>query len=243
KVSIPELGISASDFIDELEADDKSTTSEELYMRIPTCTEPGLYDVKVTVTYDDGDEIASTTEVIEVREDESCGQDDDKPVMEQQTVITVPRTQSVAAGQGAVYPVTISNTGSKTKTYALTVSGIDAWGTYRVDPSNVVVVPAESAKTVFVYVNANEEAATGAYTFGLTVTSGEDSKVVNMEAVVSGGSDDNDAAGFGNVKKGLEIALVVLVVVLVILGLIIGFNKLRGDDNDDDEETQGQTYY
>ena len=35
------------------------------------------------------------------------------------------------------------------------------------------------------------------------------------------------------VKKGLEVALVVLVVLLVVIGLIIGFNRLKGDEDED----------
>ena len=46
-----------------------------------------------------------------------------------------------------------------------------------------------------------------------------------------------------DVKKGLEIALVVLVIFLIILGLIIGFNKLKNNDNDDPLGENGETYY
>lgn len=41
-------------------------------------------------------------------------------------------------------------------------------------------------------------------------------------------------------KKNIEIALIVLIVLLVILGLILGLNKLRGGDDDEDEP---RTYY
>ena len=52
-VSIPDLGVSAQDFIDEIEADE-TTTSEELYLRIPRCAEPGQYEVIVSVEYNEG---------------------------------------------------------------------------------------------------------------------------------------------------------------------------------------------
>ena len=54
-VSIPELGISASDYIDEVESEE-SVTSEELYMRIPECADAGDYTATVTVEFDEGDE-------------------------------------------------------------------------------------------------------------------------------------------------------------------------------------------
>ncbi len=44
KVTIPELGLSASDYMDEIE-DGESETSEELYMRIPECIEAKDYKV------------------------------------------------------------------------------------------------------------------------------------------------------------------------------------------------------
>ena len=58
-VSIPELGVSAADFIDELEKeddDDDQATTEEMFLRIPDDAETGDYTVRVEVFFDDGDE-------------------------------------------------------------------------------------------------------------------------------------------------------------------------------------------
>ena len=71
KVSIPALGVTASDFIDELDEEDcddsdcdDSTTSEEIFLRIPDCAEPGEYTVNVGVEFDDGDdEITESTKI------------------------------------------------------------------------------------------------------------------------------------------------------------------------------------
>jgi len=57
---------------------------------------------------------------------------------------------------------------------------------------------------------------------------------VTLKANVVGG-----AAGSVDLKRALEIGLIVLVVILVILGLIIGFNKLKGDEDD----KEGESYY
>ncbi|MFH1133511.1 MAG: hypothetical protein V1735_03395 [Nanoarchaeota archaeon] len=241
RAEILDLGVAASDFIDTLDADE-GTTSEELYMRIPNCAEPGEYDVKVTVSYDDGDKSTTKVATIMVTKDEACGQATQPGQTQDQTIVSVPTSQRISVGSGAVYPITITNTGSQAKTYALAVSGIDAWGTFRIDPTNVLVVGSGETKTALVYVNAKDDAAVGTYTFGLSVQSGSETKVANMEAVVQEGSQQQGSTGWTSVKKGLEIALVVLVVVLVILGLIIGFNKLRGDGEDEEQE-KSQTYY
>jgi len=63
-VSIPELDIQASDYVDELEAEDEDdgddqTTSEELWLEIPKCAEAGIYTVRAEVLYDDYDEKVS----------------------------------------------------------------------------------------------------------------------------------------------------------------------------------------
>ena len=67
-VSIPELDISATDYIDELEKGD-SISSEELYLKIPRCNiKDGRYEVKVGVVYDDAtSRAADFTKMIEIR--------------------------------------------------------------------------------------------------------------------------------------------------------------------------------
>ena len=52
-----------------------------------------------------------------------------------------------------------------------------------------------------------------------------------------------DDGNWDSVKRGLEIGLIVLVVLLVILGLIIAVNKIRGNDDDSEDEGSEQTYY
>ena len=56
--------------------------------------------------------------------------------------------------------------------------------------------------------------------------------VVLKTTVVQGTSANKESA---NLRNGLEIALVVLVVLLVLVGLVIGFSRLR-KDNDGEEK-------
>src|SRR3989338_2706631 len=53
KVSIPELNTQGTEFINEIESE-KTTTSEEILLRIPEDAKPGRYKVRVEVTYNDG---------------------------------------------------------------------------------------------------------------------------------------------------------------------------------------------
>ena len=232
RVSVPALGVSDSAWLDEVEKED-SVTSEDLFMRIPQCAEAGEYEVEVSVEYDEGDEEVVKTEVITVVENEVCGAEEgDKG----QTVITVGSDiQDVAAGEsGVVYPISLSNTGSTAITYQVSVQA-GSWADVRVSP-NVVVLDADETKMVYVYVAAKEDATVGEQTFGVSVQSGE--KVLK-EFVLKANVMEPANRGF-DLKKGLEVALVVLVVLLVVVGLVVGFKRLREDE---EEPGQEQTYY
>ena len=91
----------------------------------------------------------------------------------------------------------------------------------------------------YVYANANADAPVGEQMFAVTVKSNE--KILKQVVLKANVAAQPTVTGFGNLKKALEIGLVFLVVLLVILGLIIGFNKLRGSEEEGKEESG--TYY
>lgn len=243
-VRMPELGIAAADYIDEVDEDD-AITSEELYMRIPKCTKEGTYDVEVSIEYDDGEEVETVEESIRVAESEVCAdgsEDEDKP----KTVIAVgPQTQDVKVGEGAVYPVTITNAGNTAKTYVVKADGYQDWADVRVSPANIVVLQPGEAKALYVYASPMQAAQVGEHMFSLSISSeGKTLKEFTLKANVQEGEAEEQDGGM-DVRNVLLIGLLVLVVLLVILGLIIGFGKLKGDDKDfDDEDSErGETYY
>ncbi|MFA6888661.1 MAG: hypothetical protein WC254_04140 [Candidatus Woesearchaeota archaeon] len=241
KVSIPELGLSASDYLDEVDSDD-SMSSEELYIRIPSEASAGSYPVEVTVTYDDGDETVTEDYTLTVTAAEGTEATTATPV-ESKTVITVgPESQDMTAGQGgAVYPITLTNAAGEAKTYVISVSGYDSWGSVRLDPSNVIVLGQGETQTVYLFASANE-AASGSYTFAVTVSAGSETlQQMLLTANVEPAVLEETSTSYDSVKKGLEVGLIVLVILLVILGLIIVVNKLRNSDDEDDEKSK--TYY
>ena len=241
KVSIPELGLSASDYLDEVDEDD-SVSSEELYIRLPSETSAGTYDVEVSVTYDDGDETVTEEYSLTVTAAEEATATEE--AVESKTVITVgPEAQDMTAGQGgAVYPITLTNAAGEAKTYVVSVSGYDSWGSVRIDPSNVVVLGQGETQTVYLFVSANEEAS-GSYTFAVTVSAGSEAlKQMLLTANVEGApAEAEETSSSDSVKKGLMVGLAVLAILLVILGLIVVVNKLRQDDEEDEKESK--TYY
>lgn len=236
KVSIPDLGVSATDFIDELEADE-STTSEELYLRIPQCAKPGDYDVKVSLDFNEGFDDVSTTKTVEVLASETCPQvsGGERTVI---VVSTEPQAVSVG-GSGTVYPISITNAGSTTKVYTLAVDSSASWATTRMSPSNVVTVGPGEARAVSLYVAANSGTPDGERVFTVSV---KDQSGRTLEQLVMKANVISSSGGFGGLRKYLEVGLVVLVVLLIVIALIFIFSKLfRGQD--EEEEAEPKTYY
>jgi hypothetical protein len=245
-VSIPELGISAADYIDSIDSEDKKT-SEELYLRIPSCAKAGVYDVEIEVEYKDGDKVVKQTKQIQVLEDETCTPAVKPGVTpaEPKTIITIgPTTQDVTLGEGGViYPLTLSNAGNDAKTYIITADGYQEWADIRLSPANIIVLQGGESKAVYVYVSAKEDATIGEHMFSIDVTSGSKSlKQFTLKANVVAKSGANAGSSM-DIKNVLLIGLLVLVVLFVILGLIIGFSKMRKNDDEEEDDKSEQTYY
>jgi uncharacterized membrane protein len=116
--------------------------------------------------------------------------------------------------------------------------GVDAWGTARIDPSATVIVPAQDSTTVFLYISANDGVQAGEKFFQVSITSDGVTETVPLTAIVA--EDAQEEESWDGLKRTLEIGLIILVIILILIGLIVGFNKLRGSDDDDED---AKTYY
>ncbi|MDP3699032.1 MAG: hypothetical protein Q8R47_05590 [Nanoarchaeota archaeon] len=226
-VAVPELGLTASEYVDEVKADDHEAV-DEMFLQVPADAKPGEYTVKVTAQYDDLRETVSETYTLKVMESEFV-----KPQLKSgKTVLAAgPEMQSVAAGKTATYAVALTNDGSAAKAYAVEVATGD-WATASVSEKLVVLEPGQS-KVVYVDLTAAEDATAGEHLASLTVKSGSDVlETVVLKAAVTAPAN---AGSETSLRNGLEIALVVLVVLLVLLGLVIGFSRLRRDDEGEEK--------
>ncbi len=252
--AIPELGLKALPDYMDIESDE-TKVSEELYLRIPVCTEAGQYNGEVKVIYDDGDETITENVLINVVDSVACeadlpapeAEDDDEPApVQEKTVITVgAQVQDVTRGEGgAIYPVTFTNTGSDAKTFVVAVSGAEEWATVKISPLQTVTVGDGESKTLYVYVSANEAAELAEQSFSVDIrdASGNLVKQIVMAAnvVEPEGADESGSS----LKKALEIGLIVLVIVLIIVALIVVFTRKKEDEEEEaEDEISGQTYY
>ena len=238
-VSVPALNIRDTETLDQLDSGDKETF-EKTILRFPKDAQPGDYVVDYTVKFDEYESVTKTGVITVLPcEDVACGASSNEPAETGKTLITVPNKQIVTIGTtGAVYPILINNMADSAKTYTIQVQGVDMWGTAQMDPGTTVIVPAKNSQTVFLNLQANEDAQAGEKYFKLTVNSDGDTKDIPLTASVQEGTN---AASWDGLKKVLEIGLIILVIILIIIGLIVGFNKLRGSGDDDDEDAK--TYY
>lgn len=102
-VRLPELGIGASDYIEEIEFDEEEET-EELFIKIPKCAKPGVYDAQIIVQYNNGFSRVTSTEQINVLKNPACNKEQEQVevVMQEkternqsETVEAVPRKSSI----------------------------------------------------------------------------------------------------------------------------------------------------
>lgn len=106
-VSIPSLGISGTDYIDEIRAGgNKEKGTEEIFMRIPDCAKPGTYPVLVKVSYNQLHDSVTGKNSIEVLENPACNEV--KKSLVPETVVIVkqspPPTQSTVDGNPSANP-------------------------------------------------------------------------------------------------------------------------------------------
>jgi hypothetical protein len=241
RVSIPELGVVARDYVDELVPEDNNIEDEEssddvdLFFRVPKSAESKDYNVNVELIYNRGHTTLSENYLIHVDGESALGVGE--------SVISVDSiAKSVAQDSSVVYKVMIANFGNSKAVYSAEVLGAGVWGTASVEPGFTSVNAGETGELLIrVAPNTGVE---GSQSFTVKVkANGETLKEINLAANVEAASSD-----LGNVKRGLEVGFAVLAILLVILGLIIAFNKLKSDEGEDEElgegETSaGQTYY
>jgi len=218
-VSIPELNVRDTATLDELDADE-SETVEELLLRVPMNANPGDYQIKIMVEYDEY-ESATVTDIITVE----C-YEDVVDVVDEATIVNVPSSTDMTEA-GAVFPISIKNNGAKDTIYSLGVSGVN-WAEYRFDPAADFIVESGMSKTVYLYLTADKIDA-GEKFFKLQIKAGNEINEVALSVNVA------EAKSTG-LRNALEIGLIILVVILIIIGLIIGFSKLKDNKSDDEAE-------
>ena len=145
KVSIPELGITARDYIDELipenanEEDEESSDQVDLFFRIPKGAESKDYNVNVELIYNRGHTTISESYLIHVNGEGASASEG--------SVVSVDSvSKDVAQGSTVAYKVMVANFGKQKAVYSAEVLGVGVWGTASVEPGFVSVNAGETGE-------------------------------------------------------------------------------------------------
>lgn len=224
--SIPELGVSASDFVGEVEKEDDEQETEEMYLRIPSCAKEGVHELKITVEYNERRETLTQTEAINVLSDDTCG-DDGKSytpeVKNGKTFVTMgSQMETVYPDNYAVFPLTITNSGKTSKSYTFSIKAPQGLQ-YKMTPTSSAVVPAGESQTFHLFVNNDGTAQAGPNTIIATVNPGRENASVAMTA--------NVVKKSSWVSTLLIIGLVLLAIIVIIMATIFIANKTGERDD------------
>ena len=212
--SLPQLGLEASDFIDKLKNDDEEET-EELLLRLPLCAKSGTYTANIHVQFQRGHRTLSQQVPLTVLENEQCSRDN-----AQAKIILGRNTESVTQGGSVLFPLTIINTGSSSKSFSIT-SETQGMGQIQVFPSHTFVLNKGESQYVQVSVQTPADTTPGTHTFVLAVTSlGKNVADIPLFLQVTEPTSNT------SLRHILEFSVLALLVLLVIVGLGIATLRL-----------------
>ncbi|MBS3101236.1 hypothetical protein J4204_03815 [Candidatus Woesearchaeota archaeon] len=235
KVSIPELGVSASKFADSIEGFD-TEASEEFVLKILDNTPTGTYTLRSEVT----SQFGSESEVKEIPVFILGKGDQEKQIVNDKLLINVPVLKQSMKNDGteAIYPIMLTNNGPDANSYTLLLDSGD-WAGFRLSDSNTFVLEPKESKTINVYASATA-ASKGEHIFVATIKSND--KVLKQIPLKA-----NVVAGKGllaaNLKNILGMLLISFVVLLAAVGLFFGVKRLAQGSNEEEMQEEMQDYY
>lgn len=201
-VAIPELGISARAYLEDLVAvedcddgcDRRDSVSRILNLRIPENADSGLYDMTITVYNSD----SRTVEKGVLKVSASTTSD----------LVATTRNQDLRAGETKTYDLVIVNSDDSIKVYTISVVSSSA---LEVSVPSVVTVAPQSAYTVPITVKAKSGTEAGSYTFTVSVNGQQTSFVAN----VVGSTSSRGVVALTIILAIIFVALLVLLIVLL----------------------------
>lgn len=227
KGTIKELGLSTTEYIDELVAFKNNNNNDEytskqvtLAFQLPGNVQPGTYTLEIDVS---GDGVSESTETQQF----TLSGTQTTPT----SVDVVPQvvSQDISEGGSATYSMIVTNQGTSTQTFTVETTGLD-WATSQVTPATFSLAAGES-KIVSIYVTAKSGIVSGDHLFSAKVMYGQESKTVNFTANVAEQSKTLD------MKTILMIVGIVLAVAIIILLIVLLAQKTKT------EEKAEESYY
>jgi hypothetical protein len=233
RVLVPELGIESVQYIDNLEVCSSETI--EFFLRAPMCVP--MHDYKIIVeasfmnVFGEIEGIPGITS-IRVIPDQYCQMILENNQTIGNTFIDVMEIQDVYKGSEAVFPIRISNREFNDKEYIFTVTGLDDWGYYRLDPGSLIIVPSEAERTMDLYIGTNKNVPPGERVFVVSVQSGEEvQRFLLIANVKESGEVDKTFLWMFSLRVILIGGLILLILVALIIGLKKYIDSAKSEQN------------
>jgi len=223
KISSTELGLFEEEYVGDLEAmdedDNEDVATIDVPLRISNGALEGTYALKVQV-YNDNLEVM-TTKTVTVNGIQKAADSTD--------VVAVEGSLDLKQGQTGVYQLHLLNLGNDAQTYTVSVTGIDGWASYDVNPLSVKLNP-DSSQLVDLALTVSDKAMVGKHTFTVAVDS--DGKTVKEMTLTT------------NIEQStwkVDAMLTSVVVLALILVALVAF-LVRSRKSEDETEVE-ESYY
>ncbi len=154
---------------------------------------------------------------------------------------------------GVIYLIKITNTGKDNKTYEITpdASVIRNIGTYRIDPSDAVILQPNEEGTFYLYLTV-EKPVNGRTAIPVSIKSGSTGTTIELVARAIGPfMPEKQKMATGALNKAFKVVLSILLIIIIILALIFGFRKIgkrknkyeEGEEEKPELTEDVETYY
>lgn len=245
KLSIPEIGVLATKFIDvNGNNKDKSEIKQDFVLKIPDTAEAGTYTLKAEITSKFNDNVDVKALPVDVIAGKSQSAATDS------LIINVPITRQDIKNNGAqaIYPIALMNDGTSENTYTLLLDG-SGWADLKLSDSSTFVLSPQESKMINLYASTTSNAL-GEQPFLVTVKSkGRSLQQISFKANVIPAAKGIFST---NLKNLIEIFLIVATILLAAVGMYFGAKNyvLKSDEtageeisNEIPDSTEGEAYY
>ena len=241
KVSIPELGISSTKFVDQIKNSNKlSEIREDFILKILDNTPTGTYTLKSEIS----SQFGSDSEVKELPVFILGKSEQSMQIVNDKLVINIPIVNQDIYNDGSevIYPFILTNEGPDANSYTLLLDGAN-WADLRLSESNAFVIKPKESKTINIFASTNANAI-GEQIFLVTIKSND--KILK-QVPLKGNVIAAKGMSIAKLKNILEIVLIGIAIFLVAMGLFFGIKKYI-ESNGSEEESEmpsmeSESYY
>lgn len=235
-----QLGIDAEQTISDIPRGADATM--DFWLRIPKCAKVGEHHLSLMLSQRAGSGVASAetgSHTITVEKGDVCGTSDSAL---DSTIINAFDTVDLDQGESTIIPITIINLGDEQATYTIAVSGFSDAGTWRIDPTAKIIIPAGASHTANLYLFADDAAQAGKRKLSLQISAEGKSTTVEIEAYIRGSIAKITRPAIAPLLVyGLLIPMLVLLLAMAILIAIIRSKKKEANPKQAEKKSEIQS--